>query len=257
MTVTGPTTATRSEICVVACADSWANAGEVLASPIGLIPGIGARLARMTCAPDLVMSDGEAMLIAGVPKLGAQGSDAGTVEGWMPYRRVFDVVASGRRQVMMGASQIDRFGNQNISLIGDWRRPTVQLIGVRGAPGNTVNHRTDYWVARHTSRVFVERVDLVSGVGYDRARVMESAGRYLDVRMVVTNLAVLDFETTDRTMRLRSVHPGVTVEEVQQATGFKLDTRDTVETRTPTAEELRLIREVIDTDGTRYREVPR
>jgi acyl CoA:acetate/3-ketoacid CoA transferase beta subunit len=254
--MTDLTTATRAEICVAACADSWAEAGEVLASPIGIIPGVGARLARLTSAPDLVLSDGEALLIAGIPKLGVSGTGAGTVEGWMPYRRVFDVVASGRRQVMMGASQIDRFGNQNISLIGDWRRPTVQLIGVRGAPGNTVNHRTDYWIPRHTNRVFVEKVDMVSGVGYDRARSNRSAGRYLDVRLVVTNLAVLDFDTPDHSMRLRSVHPGVTPEEVQKATGFTLDTRDTVETRTPTAEELRLIREVIDPDGTRRREVP-
>jgi acyl CoA:acetate/3-ketoacid CoA transferase beta subunit len=248
--------ATRAEICVVACADSWADAGEVLASPIGIVPGVGARLARLTSAPDLVLSDGEALLIADVPKLGVTGMAAGTVEGWMPYRRVFDVVASGRRQVMMGASQIDRFGNQNISLIGDWRRPTVQLIGVRGAPGNTVNHRTDYWVSRHTKRVFVEKVDMVSGVGYDRARSTRSAERYLDVRMVVTNLAVLDFDTPGRSMRLRSVHPGVTIDEVRKATGFELDTRDTIETRTPTTEELRLIREVIDPDGARYREVP-
>lgn len=254
--MTDLTTATRAEICVAACADSWADAGEVLASPFGVVPGIGARLARLTSAPDLVLSDGEALLIADVPKLGVTGLAAGTVEGWMPYRRVFDVVASGRRQVMMGASQIDRFGNQNISLIGDWRRPTVQLIGVRGAPGNTVNHRTDYWVSRHTNRVFVEKVDMVSGVGHDRARSPRSAGRYHDVRVVVTNLAVLDFATPDHSMRLRSVHPGVTVEEVQKATGFELDTSTTTQTRVPTGEELRLIREVIDPDGERYREVP-
>jgi acyl CoA:acetate/3-ketoacid CoA transferase beta subunit len=254
--MTGTTAATRAEICVIACADSWAEAGEVLASPIGIVPGIGARLARLTSAPDLVMSDGEALLIDGVPALGVTGTAAGIVEGWMPYRRVFDVVASGRRQVMMGASQIDRFGNQNISLIGDWRRPTVQLIGVRGAPGNTVNHRTDYWIPRHTNRVFVEKVDMVSGVGYDRVRSDRSAGRYFDIGVVVTNLAVLDFDTPDHSMRLRSVHPGVSPQEVQAATGFELDTRDTVETRTPTAEELRLIREVIDPDGARQGEVP-
>ena len=73
---------------------------------------------------------------------------------------------------------------------------------------------------------------------------------------MVTNLAVLDFGTPDHSMRLRSVHPGVSPQEVQAATGFELDTRDTVETRTPTAEELRLIREVIDPDGARQREVP-
>jgi acyl CoA:acetate/3-ketoacid CoA transferase beta subunit len=248
--------ATRAEVCATACADTWADSGELLAAPIGLLPGVGARLARLTFAPDLVLTDGEVMLMDELPPLGRSGADGGVVEGWMPFRRVFDVVASGRRQVMMGASQLDRFGNQNISLIGSWRKPTVQLIGVRGAPGNTVNHRTNYWVPRHTPRVFVERVDLVSGVGHDRAAADQTVGRYHDVAVVVTNLAVLDFATSDRSMRLRSVHPGVTVEEVQAATGFPLAADDVVETRLPSAEELTLLREVIDPDGLRDREVP-
>ena len=86
-----------------------------------------------------------------------------------PYRAVFTIVAAGRRHVMMGARQLDRFGNQNISCIGDWARPKAQLLGVRGAPGNTINHPVSYWVPRHSPRVFVEQVDMVSGVGYDRA----------------------------------------------------------------------------------------
>ena len=94
----------------------------------------------------------------------------------------------------MGANQIDRFGNQNISCIGPHDQPTRQLLGARGAPGNTVNHRTSYWVPKHSSRVFVERVDLVSGVGYDRAD--RRVGPFHDVHRVVTNLAVLDFGGT-------------------------------------------------------------
>ncbi len=91
------------------------------------------------------------------------------IEGWLPYRSVFTVVAAGRRHAMMGAAQLDRYGNQNISCIGDWSRPAAQLLGVRGAPGNTVNHPVSYWVPRHSRRVFVEAVDMVCGVGYDRA----------------------------------------------------------------------------------------
>jgi acyl CoA:acetate/3-ketoacid CoA transferase beta subunit len=249
--------ATLAEICAVACADTWADAGELLASPIGLLPSVGARLARLTSAPDLVLSDGEVLLMSELPPLGTTGMTAGVVEGWMPYRRVFDVVASGRRQVMMGASQLDRFGNQNISLIGsDWTRPTAQLIGVRGAPGNTVNHRTNYWVPRHSTRVFVERVDLVSGVGHDRARAGGTAvSRFHDVRVIVTNLAVLDFETADASMRLRSVHPGVSVSDVEAATGFPLDTDQVAATRLPTDAELTLIRDVIDPGSRRDREL--
>ncbi|MGW3012153.1 CoA-transferase subunit beta [Streptomyces sp. NPDC001219] len=242
------TTTTRAEYCVIACAEAWRDNGEVLASPMGLIPSIGARLAQRTFSPDLLLTDGEAMLV---------GPD-GTAEGWLPYRRHLTMVTGGRRHVMMGASQLDRFGNQNISCIGDWHRPARQLLGVRGAPVNTLNNPVSYWVPKHSRRVFVEKVDMISGVGYDSAAAAgPSATRYHRLPRVVSDLGVLDFATPDRTMRLVSIHPGVTAAEVQAATGFPLVLPDEVPcTREPTATELRLIRTVIDPDGRRDREVP-
>jgi acyl CoA:acetate/3-ketoacid CoA transferase beta subunit len=242
---------TRAEVCAVACADLFAGDGEILASPMGTMPVIGARLARLTSNPDLLISDGEAYLLAETPPLGGSAP----LEGWLPYRRVFDVVAAGTRHVVMGANQIDRYGNQNISCLGDHARPKRQMFGARGAPGNTVNHRTSYWVARHQARVFVPAVDFVSGVGYDRAT--GAAARFHDVHRVVTNLAVLDFATPDRTMRIASVHPGVTVEQVRAETGFPLVVPAEVPvTREPTDEELELLREVLDPSGVREKEVP-
>ncbi|HCA84563.1 MAG TPA: CoA-transferase [Streptomyces sp.] len=251
---TAATTATRAEYCVVACAEAWRDAGEVLAAPMGTVPAIGARLAKHTFSPDLLLTDGEAFLIGDVPAIGAK---AEVVEGWLPYRGHLTLVATGRRHVMMGASQLDRYGNQNICCIGDWERPARQLLGVRGAPVNTLNNPTSYWVPRHSKRVFVERVDMVSGVGYDRAAAAgPSATRYHRIPDVISDLGVFDFETPDRTMRLRSLHPGVTVEQLTEATGFALTVPDEVpRTREPTAAELRLIREVIDPDGLRDREV--
>ncbi|MFD8232363.1 CoA-transferase subunit beta [Streptomyces sp. NPDC059696] len=245
---------TRAEYCVVACAEAWRQAGEILASPMGTVPTIGARLAKLTFAPDLLLTDGEALLIGDVPALGAR---ARVVEGWLPYRRHLTLVATGRRHVMMGAGQIDRHGNQNISCIGDWTRPTRQLLGVRGAPGNTLNNPTSYWVPQHSPRVFVEQVDMVCGVGYDRAaEAGPSATRFHHVKEVVSNLGVFDFATPDHSMRLRSLHPGVTVEQVLEATGFALAVPDEVPyTREPTPEELRLIREVVDPGRARDREV--
>jgi acyl CoA:acetate/3-ketoacid CoA transferase beta subunit len=244
---------TRAEVCVAACADAWATDGEILASPMGLMPTLGARLARLTTAPDLLMTDGEAYLLADA----AVPPETAPVEGWLPFGRVFDMLARGPRHVMMGASQVDAFGNQNISCIGDWSRPRSQLLGVRGAPGNTVNHATSYWVREHSPRVFVPRVDMVCGVGNDRAASgPESARRYHDLRLVISNLAVMDFATPDGSMRLRSVHPGVAVGDVVAVTGFALAVPDDVPlTRVPGEEELRLIREVLDPGGRRDAEV--
>ncbi|GAA0365328.1 CoA-transferase [Streptomyces blastmyceticus] len=247
-------TATRAEVCVVACAEAWRGDGEILASPMGVVPTIGARLARLTFSPDLLLTDGEAMLIADVPAL---GEPATAVEGWLPFRRHLALVTGGRRHVMMGASQLDRHGNQNISCVGDWRRPARQLLGVRGAPANTLNHPTSYWIPRHSPRVLVEKVDMVCGIGYDRAAAAgPSATRFHRIPRVVTDLAVLDFETPDHTMRVRSLHPGVTAEELRAATGFRLDVPDHApRTRAPTAEELRLIRDVLDPRALRGKEV--
>ena len=187
----------------------------------------------------------------------ALGARPEVIEGWLPYRTIFDLIAAGRRHVMMSPSQIDRYGNANISAIGDFRRPTVALLGVRGAPGNTVNHPTSYWVPRHSARTFVPSVDMVSGVGYDRAaRAGPTAARYHHLRRVVSNLGVFDFETADHRMRLVSVHPGVTVADIAAATGFDLVSPEEVaQTRQPTAEELELIRTVIDPEGARSAEV--
>ena len=247
---------TRAEVCVVAVAECFRGDGELLANPIGTIPMIGGRLARATFEPDLAMTDGEATLVANdravVPP------DERVIEYWNPYRSMFDWVWSGRRHVMMGASQVDRYGNQNLAAIGDYGRPTVQLLGYRGAPGNTINDPTSYWVPNHSPKVFVEKVDTVTGIGWDRAGALGPAARFVDVRRVVSNLGVFDFETPDRRMRLRSVHPGVTVDDVVAATGFELVVpADVPASRLPTPEELELIDTVIDPAGQRFTEVPR
>jgi acyl CoA:acetate/3-ketoacid CoA transferase beta subunit len=248
--------ATLDEICVVACAEAWRGEGEILASPIGVVPTIAARLAKATFEPDLLLTDGEAYLVANPLPVGRTPEEK-VIEGWMPYRSTFDVLWAGRRHVMMGATQIDRYGNQNIACIGDWQRPKAQLLGVRGAPGNTMNHPTSYWVPNHSKRAFVDHVDMVSGVGFQRAaEAGESASRHHDIRVVVTNKAVLDFATPDHSMRVRSVHPGVTVDDVAEATGFPLVVpEDVAESRLPTDEELRLVREVLDPSSLRRSEV--
>ncbi|HEX7993755.1 MAG TPA: CoA-transferase, partial [Streptosporangiaceae bacterium] len=188
----------------------------------------------------------------------ALGAAPAVIEGWLPYRAIFDLIYNGKRHVMMIPSQIDAFGNVNISAIGEFSRPKAALLGVRGAPGNTVSHPVSYWVPRHTPRTFVAAVDMVSGIGYDRAaKAGPAASRFHDLRRVVSNLGVFDFASADRTMRLASVHPGVRVADVQEATGFDLTiTGEVPHTRVPTAAELELIRTVIDPGSRRDAELP-
>lgn len=249
--------ASRAEICTAALADAFRGDGEILVSCFGTIPAIGARLARLSFAPDLLMTDGIAHLLENVQPVSGKQNGEAIIEGWMPFRSVFDLLWSGRRHVVMMASQIDRFGNHNFACIGPHAKPKAQLLGMRGAPGNTLNHTTSYWVPAHTDKVFVEQVDVVSGVGNDRAAKLGAGARFHEIRRVVSNLGVFDFDTADRSMRLASVHPGVTADEVRAATRFPLAAESPVPTtREPSAEELRLIREVLDPANARDREVP-
>ncbi|WP_043631664.1 CoA-transferase subunit beta [Nonomuraea candida] len=235
----------RADVCVVACAEAFRGDGEILAAGIGgAITVLAARLARLTFEPELLTHDGVCLLTGDVPALGEAPE---VVEGWLPFREHLWLVLNGRRHVMLGASQIDRYGNTNISCVGDWARPKAQLLGVRGAPGNTRCDPTSYWIPRHSRRAFVAEVDLVSGLGTDR-------GAY-ELRRVVTDLAVLDFGAPGGTMRLVSVHPGVSVADVVAATGFELDLpREVPLTREPSAEELRVL-DRLDPARLRDREV--
>lgn len=243
-----------ADVVAVACAEAWRGDGEIFASGMGVMQMLGARLARATFEPDLMVSDGEAFFVAGDLPIGGTNK---TVEGWIPFRSVFDTLTGGRRHVMMGASQIDKYGNSNIANIGPWAKPKAQLLGVRGGPGNTVNNATSFFIPKHQPSVFVPVVDMVSGVGYDRARKIGGfiAKRH-DLRRVVTNLAVLDFATPDNSMRLVSVHPGVHVSDVVANTGFELTIPAQVPiSRAPVAEEMDAIGR-IDPRGLRHREMP-
>ena len=234
---------TRAEVCAVACAELFRDAGEIMVSPMAPMVAIGARLARLTFSPDILLTDGEARILADTPAMGATGA----IEGWMPFGRVFETLAWGRRHVVMGANQIDRYGNQNLSAFGPLQHPKRQMFGVRGAPGNTINHATSYWVGNHSARVFGDSVDVVSGIGWDKVDSGNPAYRFVNVYRVVTNLGVFDFNGPDHQMRAVSLHPGVEAGQVAENTGFEVHGLDSAETtRLPTGDEQKLIQESID-----------
>ncbi len=236
---------TLVDIVVCAAAMAWQGDGEVLATGIGVVPRLAASLAKLTHNPDLMMTDSEAWLVSEPVPIGPRGGYTIKRETHMGFARIFDNVWGGKRHAMVGPTQIDRYGQANISMIGsDYRRPRAQMLGVRGFPGNSVNHANSFFVPNHSPKVFVNgEVDMVCSAGYNPARL--ARGWSLDdieIRLVVTNLGVFDFGGPDRQMRLRSVHPGVSAEQVQAATGFALHIgAEVTTTPAPSAEQLELI----------------
>ncbi len=237
-----------AELAIAAAARAWADDGEVLASGLGVAPRLAAGLAWLTLNPDLMMTDGECMLVSEPVPLGPRGSYQPKVEGWLPFRSIFELLWSGRRHAMTMPTQIDRYGQTNISVIGDHAAPKVALLGVRGIPGNSINHPCSFFMPAHNRRAFVERVDMVSGVGHDPGRWADGVRRDLhEHRLLVSDLGVFDFKGADHAMRLTHLHPGVTVEEVRENTGFELELAgDVGETPAPTGEQLDILRNRLD-----------
>ena len=234
-----------AELCIVACSEAFRGNGEIVASGVGPVPRLAASLAKLTHTPELMMTDGEAFLVEQPVPIGPRGYDERRKAGHLPFSRFFDAaVWSGRRHAMVTPTQIDRFGQINLSYLGGTHaQPRTQMLGVRGFPGNTICHPNSFFFPAHGPRVFVPgEVDMVSGVGYNPARRV-AGGNYsgVDLRLIVTNLCVMDFGGKDNAVRVISLHPGVTFDEVQAATGFPLEQGDLVETPLPTAEQIAII----------------
>jgi glutaconate CoA-transferase subunit B len=172
----------------------------------------------------------------------------------MSYARTFDIIYGGKRHALVAPTQIDRFGQTNISTIGDRAKPKAALLGVRGYPGNSISHPNSYFLPSHDTRALVAgEVDYVCSLGYNPARWPGGVKpKGLDLRRIISNLAVMDFGGKDNAIRVVSLHPGVTFDEVQAATGFPLERAAQVGvTAGPSAEQLKLIREKLDPHGLR------
>lgn len=239
------TDTTLVDTIICAAAEAWRDDGEVLATGIGIVPRLAASLARLTCNPDLMMTDSEAWLVSEPVPVGPRGDYRIRRETHMGFARIFDNVWGGRRHAMVGPTQVDRYGQANISMIGsDYRKPKAQMLGVRGFPGNSMNHANSFFVPGHSPKVFVaEEVDMVASVGYNPARLARGWSLDdVDIRLIVTNLCVMDFGGPGHQVRLKSLHAGVTAEQVQQATGFPVHVPSEVPcTPAPTADQLALL----------------
>lgn len=243
---------TLAELMIVAGAEAFRNDGEVLATGIGVIPRLAASLAMKTFNQDLMMTDSEAYLLSEPNPIGRKPGVGQKAETWMGFTRIFDNVWSRKRHAMIGPTQIDKFGQCNISALGGtYEQPKIQMLGVRGLPGNSISHANSLFVPSHNTRVFIDgECDLVNSIGYNPERLPKGYTMDdIDIRIILTDLCVMDFGGPNHQVRLVSVHPGITVEQVKENTGFEIHVpADVPTTAAPTEEQLAIIRELDPSD---------
>ncbi|MAT91711.1 MAG: ketoacid CoA transferase [Halioglobus sp.] len=244
--MTAATDYTLAELCIVAASQAFAGDGEVLATGIGVIPRLAASLAMKTSNPDLMMTDSEAFMLSEPNPLGKRPADfVQANESWMGFSRIFDNVWSGRRHAMLGPTQIDRYGQSNTSALGGtYEQPKVMMLGARGFPGNSISHANSFFVPAHNTRVFMEgECDFVSSIGYNPQRLPKGHSLDdVDIRLIVTDLCVMDFGGPEHQIRLVSLHPGIDVEQVQENTAYPVYIDGEVPTTAaPTPEQLQII----------------
>jgi glutaconate CoA-transferase subunit B len=245
--------ATAAELQVVTAARELSD-GAVCFVGIGL-PSRAANLARLTNAPRLVLIYESGTIGAKptwLPLSIGDGELAETADSVVSVPEIFNYwLQAGRIDVgFLGAAQIDRYGNLNSTVIGDYRYPRVRLPGGGGAPEIAALAGELIIILNHSRRSFVERVDFVSSLGADRERRawLGLSGR--GPRIVITDLGVLEPDPATDELTLVTVHPGVSVDQVRDATGWELAVADEITTTPPPTERelsvLRALREKED-----------
>lgn len=241
------------DLMISAMAAAIADHDTVLHGVSSPLPILAMSVAQRTHAPNMAYLSGAEGVDPQVERVYPSSFDPRLTRGSVAYfglHEAFDLAQRGELRVMfLGAAQIDRHGNTNLSLIGSRERPKVVLPGgAATAFLMPITPKVVIWIARHSPRTFVQKVDFVTGQGYTNRTEAQRQNRL----KVVSNLGVMSFDNPDRVMQLDSVHPGQTVEEVQRQTGFELRMREggVGETPLPTAEALAIIRE-LDPEGVR------
>jgi glutaconate CoA-transferase subunit B len=216
---------------------------------IGL-PSTAANLARRTHAPGCVLIYESGTIGAKpehLPLSIGDGELAETADTVVSVPEIFSYwLQAGRIDVgFLGAAQIDRFGNLNSTVIGDYESPKVRLPGAGGAPEIAASCRQTFVMLRQSPRTFVPQLDFRTTVGFgDGAGAREAAGfSGAGVTAVVTDLGVLEPDANSCELTLVTLHPGVSAEDAREATGWELRVADGVETGDPpTDEELEVLR---------------
>jgi glutaconate CoA-transferase subunit B len=245
-----------SEMMITSSARALAGERVVFVG-VGL-PNIACNLARRTVAPELELVYESGVFGSRPSRLPLSIGDPTLVSGASlvcPMPDLFMYYLQGGRieVAFLGAAQIDRFGNINTTVIGDYQRPKVRLPGSGGACEIAIHARRVFVIVRLSRRAFVEEIDFCTSAGHLTGRPGERAALGMPgagPQLVVTDRAVFRFDEDTGEMYLSSVHPGVTAEEVRAEVGWPLKIApDLKTTEPPTVEELLLIRESLDPNG--------
>ena len=249
---------TKSEMMIAAASRELADK-RVCFVGVGL-PNIAVNLAKRTVAPDLELVYEAGVFGAEPARLPLSIGDPTIVTGSTAVMSMFELFAYYLQRGLvdvgfLGAAQIDRFGNINTTVIGDYAHPKTRLPGSGGACEIAINARDVFVIMRQAKRSFVERIDFRTSPGNlggpDGARIRREGGwNGRGPSVVVTDLGIYHFADETGEMRLDALHPGATLDQVRDAMGWEPLTADSIATTpAPTAEELRLIREELDPGG--------
>jgi glutaconate CoA-transferase subunit B len=249
---------TRAEMMIVAAARELAGQ-RVCFVGVGL-PNIAVNLAQRTVAPDLQLVYESGVFGARPARLPLSIGDPTIVTGAIAVTSMLELFGYYLQRGLvdvgfLGAAQIDRFGNINTTVIGDYQRPRTRLPGSGGACEIAINARQVFVIMRQSQRSFVERIDFrtspgnLGGAEAAAKTRREQGWMGSGPSVVVTDLAIYHFDD-DGEMRLDSLHPGATLEQVRASMGWEVRVRDDLaDTLPPTSQELRLIREDLDPAG--------
>lgn len=229
--------------------------GDVVFVGVGL-PNLACNLARRTHAPNLQMIYEAGVIGARPARLPLSIGDPTLVSGASSVCGMYDIFSlylqRGNVDVgFLGGAQIDRFGNINATVIGDYAHPKVRLPGSGGSQEIAAWANRCYIITPHQKRRFPEKVDFCTSAGFldGRARREASGVRGKGPLVVVTNLGLLEPDETGE-LTLTALHPGCTVEQVRENTGWPIKIASELRsTEVVDESELKLLREELDPDG--------
>ncbi|UCE56461.1 MAG: hypothetical protein JSV31_13745 [Desulfobacterales bacterium] len=243
------------DMMIYAMASEIENFDTVLHGVSSPLPILAMSVARKTHAPDMAYISGSEGVDPELDRIYPSSFDARLNRNAVAYfglHEAFDLAQRGELKIMfLGAAQVDRYGNTNLSVIGDVNRPKVQLPGgAASAFLMPITPKVVIWVTRQSSRVFVEEVDFVTGQGYNH-RTDEHKKNEI---VIISNLGVMNFKNPDRLMQIQYYHPGHSVDEIKENTGFDiLVAPDVSESPVPGPDIIKLINQ-IDPEGVRRSE---